>query len=652
MNKLLHIILLLTILQSESLSYAAIPDSLYVQINSTDERIAIKALKTLVKTQIDSLPDECLYYARKAHHLAIIIDDDWEIASTNFHIGSCFDHKSVYDSAMYYYEIAKTGFQTLNDEERLVECLNNLGVIYKAEGNYTKALDYQLQALPIRLRLGKQQDICQTYNNLGNLYATTGDTSKAISIFIKGKEIADETNDTLANIFIGTNLSNLLVSQKQYDKAKPVLKQILETSQKKKHIPIEITALNLLAQIEESQNRDKEAFEMASQSLQKARKNNYLKGIIVPLHVIGNYYKKKRDFQKSLEYYLNALNISKELKLYEYQYLMNKSISEIYVLTQQHEKALLHYKRYTVLKDSIFNLENKQQLASIQSKYELEAAENEKVLLEEKIEKQKQYKDFSYVIGGLLLLIIFMLIGLIYNHKRAKKHLIELNEQNNRMFSLISHDLRGPIGNIKSIFKLIDDGDIDNPDEIKSIISESKEIVDSSYDLLENLLNWVRSQTGRITTHPQQIVIAPLVHEILKIFDSSVTDKNLRVSNQTDESHKVFADLEMTKSILRNLISNAIKFTHPDGEISIRSRIQGGYIIVTISDSGMGMDKNTIRKILDDKITSSRKGTHDEKGSGIGLRICRDFVKRNGGKMEIESEIGKGSHFSFSLPVG
>ena len=217
-------------------------------------------------------------------------------------------------------------------------------------------------------------------------------------------------------------------------------------------------------------------------------------------------------------------------------------------------------------------------------------------------------------------------------------------------FPLISHDLKGPVGNIKDIFDLIVREEISDPEEIKSIISDSQQIVDSSYYLLENLLNWVCSQTGRITVYPQQITALPLVNEILRIFNGSVSQKKLRIKNLVNKDYKVYADMEMTKSILRNLISNAIKFTPQEGEISISSRQENGNIYLTISDSGTGMDKSTIRKILNDSITFSQKGTQNEKGSGIGLRICRDFLKRNKGKLEIESEVGKGSQFSISLP--
>ena len=178
----MYIISLLIVFQHSLPLQANTPDSLYIQMKSVDKHVAIKVLKTFVKLHIDSLQNECLDYAREAHQLALKIDDDWEIASTDFFIGLCFDYMNQFDSAQYYYELSMKGYQAVNDESGAVDCMNNLGVIHKLRGDYVRALDYQLQALPIRQKLGNTQDICQTYNNLGNLFSATYDTIKAISL--------------------------------------------------------------------------------------------------------------------------------------------------------------------------------------------------------------------------------------------------------------------------------------------------------------------------------------------------------------------------------------------------------------------------------------------------------------------------------------
>jgi signal transduction histidine kinase len=281
----------------------------------------------------------------------------------------------------------------------------------------------------------------------------------------------------------------------------------------------------------------------------------------------------------------------------------------------------------------------------------LENKEKENVLLEQEFEKQKQHQSFTYILIILLLLIIAMLAGLGFEHRKAQKYLTELNEQKDRMFTLISHDLRGPIGSVKSIFDLIKQENIQDPNELRTIIGESSEIVDNSYNLLENLLNWVRSQTGRLNVNPEPILLAEIVDHTLKLFATHIRDKKLQITTQIDEDHAAFADREMIKSVVRNLLSNAIKFTFPEGVITISTVQTANLVQLTVKDSGEGMHAETIRKILENKNTSSKSGTKNEKGTGIGLRICHEFIEKNKGRLEIKSKPGKGASFRVSLPT-
>jgi signal transduction histidine kinase len=641
----------LLIFQVDTHLLAATPDSLYVQINSSDKKVALQALNALVSLQVDSLPGECMDYARHAQQLAKKLNDNKEIANADFSLALCFDQMTQLDSALYYYNKALKEFQTTQDKEKIVGCLNNLGILYKRQGNYAKALDLQLEGLSIRKQLGNQREICQAYNNLGNLYLTIRDTAQAIQSYMNGKEIAEKLNDSIANIYIGLNLGRMMAGQKQYEKAKSILQEVLKLSQEKRSIIGKVSSMNLLSYIEQANKNDEGAFRLADEALQISLKYDYMQGLINSYEILGEYYKRKEKYQQSLDYYLKALDICDKRNFRDKRHDLHKGISEVYEFMQLPGKALYHFKEYSVLKDSIYNRENDQQLASIQHKHELENKENEKMLLEEKYKKQQQQQAFTLLLVFLLLLIITMLVVLIYKHRQARKYLIELNEQKDRMFSLISHDLRGPIGGIKALFDLILDNEDITPNEMKNIITESKEVIDSTYNLLENLLNWGRSQAGRIVVHPQYMAIAPLASQSLKLFSPSVQKKNIRVINTVDEKHQVYADKAMIEAVIRNLISNAVKFTYPKGEISISSQEEGHQIILTVSDSGTGMNKDTIREIFEDKLTSSKKGTFDEGGAGIGLRICHDFVLRNNGRLTIESEVGKGSRFSVILPV-
>lgn len=629
---------------------AAIPDSLSVQISSNDKRVAIRALRTLVSLQVDSLANTCLDYAKKARQLASELDDGQLIASSDFSVASCFEHLNQADSALSYYDKALAGFQINQDIKGTIDCLNNISVIYKRQGNYPKALDLQLEGLALRKQLGDQRELCKAYNNLGNLYLAIRDTAQAIDSYAKGKEIAEKSADSTAGIYLGLNLSRLFATQKQYEKARPILLRILKLSREQNMIIGSVSALNLLSFIEQSCQNHEESFRLAQEAVRISRGHDYIPGLIDSYDILGEYYKQKKDYRQSLDHYLEALKIVDEHDFKEKKYGLLLNLSGIYEIMQMPEKALSHYKAYAALKDSIYNQDNDQQLAFIQYKHELESKEKEKLFLEEKYEKQQQQQAFTFLLVVLLLFIIVMLGILIYKHKLARKYLLELNEQKDRMFSLISHDLRGPIGNIRNIFEVIGKEDLP-PEEIKAILAESKEVIDHSYQVLENLLYWVRSQTGRMHVHPEEVTMAPLVSQCLKLFSPMIRQKKIQVDNKISNDHQVYSDKEMIEAVIRNLISNAVKFSFPNGQVSIDSMEEGNQLILTVSDSGTGMNKETISMIMKNKLTSSKKGTFNEKGTGIGLRICHDFILRNKGKLSIESEVGKGSRFSVRLPV-
>ncbi len=651
MNQLFRLsVLFLLLVQFKICFPAGIPDSLYVQTQSNDKRVAIRALRALVFLQVDSLEDISMKNARKASRLAHELNDNKLIASTDFSLALCYEQMNRTDSALYYYEKALKQFRHLDEKKDIIDCLNNMSVFYKRQGDYPKALDLQLEALPLRQQLGDKRLICQAYNNLGNLYLSIQDSSKAIDSYHKGTELAEKSKDTLAAIYLGLNLGRLYTAQEQYGKAESILEKVMAFSKEQKMFVGEITVLNLLSHIELQRMNDQESFELVTKALQLSKRHQYTVGMIDAYNILGDYYKQKKQYRQSLDYYLEALGIINKKDFKQNRYELHRNISEIYELMRLPAEALAHYKEYIILKDSIYNQENDSKLASIQYKHELESKEKEKTLLEEKYKKQQLRQAFILLLVLLLVLIIILFSILLWKHRQAKKYLQELNEQKDRMFSLISHDLKGPIGTIKALFELLQPEELSRK-EMETIMNEAKNAIDNSYNLLENLLYWARSQTGRMSINPCPLPVIPMVNQCLKLFAPAIENKNISINNKVDPEHQVYADKEMIEAVIRNLISNAIKFSYRNGEISIESKKEDHHLRIVVSDSGTGMTPDTVRMIMKNKLTTSRDGTFSERGSGIGLRICRDFIYRNKGRLIIDSENGKGTQVSVILPL-
>jgi len=231
----------------------------------------------------------------------------------------------------------------------------------------------------------------------------------------------------------------------------------------------------------------------------------------------------------------------------------------------------------------------------------------------------------------------------------------ELNESNaskDKFFSIIAHDLKNPFNAIIGLSGLMDEeiksGDHAETEKYAELINTSAV---QTLKLLENLLEWANSQRGKIAFSPAQINLRELIDEEFSLLKDMSSSKNIELRRDITENFTIFADKNMFKTILRNLISNAIKFTHKNGKVEVKAMIIKNGVELAVSDSGIGMTNETISKLFRIDANLSTRGTENEKGTGLGLILCKEFVEKHGGKIWVESEDGKGSIFRFILPL-
>ena len=241
----------------------------------------------------------------------------------------------------------------------------------------------------------------------------------------------------------------------------------------------------------------------------------------------------------------------------------------------------------------------------------------------------------------------------------ARRIIEEKNEElrktiagRDKMYSVIAHDLRSPMASMKmlliTIMMSVEKDKID-PD-IFDMLEMSNKTSEEVFSLLDNLLKWTKSQLGKLTVIPQKLDISGLADGVVEVMNSVAEVKHIKLIRTDHESFFVYVDIEMIKSILRNLISNAVKFSNPDSEIKVGIKAEDGKVIVSVTDSGKGIKKEDQHKLLKDSTHFTTYGTNSEEGSGLGLLLCRDFARKNGGELWFESEENLGSVFSFSLP--
>ena len=234
-----------------------------------------------------------------------------------------------------------------------------------------------------------------------------------------------------------------------------------------------------------------------------------------------------------------------------------------------------------------------------------------------------------------------------------KRKLIELGNTKDRFFSIIGHDLRSPISSIFSLASLLEeDFDSVSGEDLRRYVSMLKDSSKGVLNLLETLLNWARLERGAMPFRPEPLEVQELVNGNLALFQLQAEQKGIRIENKISSELSVYTDIQMFQTILRNLVSNALKFTWPGGVITVSaSETEDGFIRFSVRDTGKGMGPGELEQLFRMEKTTRSFGTSGEKGAGLGLIVCRGMVERNGGTIYAESEPEKGSTFHFTLPL-
>jgi signal transduction histidine kinase len=230
--------------------------------------------------------------------------------------------------------------------------------------------------------------------------------------------------------------------------------------------------------------------------------------------------------------------------------------------------------------------------------------------------------------------------------------LLKLNSDKDLFISLLAHELRSPFTALLGISDLL----IENVrtysiEEIESLLKHIKDASKETFALLEDLLKWTRTQSGKIPFKPQMLNFASICKNILETLNNNAYAKNITIKCSPSDHISVFADKDMLKTVMRNLVSNALKFTKNGGSIIIYAEENSGFVVISVLDNGIGIKPEKLSNLFDISLRQTTKGTEEESGTGLGLILCKEFIEINGGKIWVNSEYGKGSDFKFTLPV-
>jgi two-component system sensor histidine kinase/response regulator len=391
-----------------------------------------------------------------------------------------------------------------------------------------------------------------------------------------------------------------------------------------------------------------------------------------------------------IQYYQAALNAYKLDRYDKSNALLRKSFTFLHeigglgtlikahhlqalIFARQHktDSAVAEFKLEGMLKDSLYNSESSGKFQEMQSEYEL--LQKDKAILDLQQSRAKQQMVTIGLLVGIILLLalIFVLWRLRIIQKRTNEtlssrnlaieqqkeemqaqaeKLFELNQLKSKLFSVISHDLRGPISNLHALLSLLTTKAM-TAEEFISISQKLKTNLNVTQRTLENLLNWSLSQMDGIKTETKRFDVRAVIDEVCHLMTEIAERKQLRFETSESAATTVMADLNQVQLILRNLIHNAIKFSKQNSAIHVVTSTNATHCCIQVEDHGIGMTPEETEMLQDRPHHFTKVGTHEEKGTGLGLLLCKEFVKRNGGELQIQSRPGNGTSVSFTIPL-
>lgn len=712
MRKTVLIALFLVGLVFHSSSQNTLPDSVSNIVNSPHENIhtRFKALINYASRESVTNPDVAIYFLDSANRFAAGSANDSLISASMEARANYYLKRAVPDSAIYYYKKALS----IPDISPKLKTYTELGfaeALYRG-GRFDSALVLIENSIDYGEQTNDTIVLLKAYSNGGMIFSRMGDYASAINYLKKSIEL-NKSEDKKLRVISHIRLGVVYFALNDYARAMLHYRKALSFKIPVSDRGVHSSIYNNIARIHEEEASYDSAIYYYSKSVAAIKRSNADFRLPVAYLNMGNVFSKQENYEKSLEYYKMVYESEAAKKQPELMTAILVNLGNIYLETGNYDTAAYYLERgrkhaskynylnflynafqvsarldsargyylgsmayrdsMLTLQDSMWNDKLNSRMAAIEAENNVEQTKRANELLQKR-DLANQNKIFYQrlalfaVLGLSLAILIFFTV--VYRSKQKLQKLNDmlqeknqqiqekniqlqtLNKTKDKFFSIVAHDLKGPFGTLLALLEELEfDYDAFNEKERKEIIANLHMSGQRTYNLLLNLLEWSRSQRDMITNKPSEINMYDKVEEIRGVLDSRAQSKKIEIVNQLDRNEaKVKADPEMVATIFINLINNAIKFSHPDSEVRIESREKDPYIQVSVIDQGIGIPEELMQNLFEINNEAQRIGTQRERGTGLGLVLCHDFITEIGGRILVSSEPGKGSKFSVQLP--
>ena len=590
-----------------------------------------------------------------------------------------------------------------------------LGYVRFYRDELDEALPYFQKQRDLLIRNADPVDVSLAYMNIGNTYSGMTRYDLGIQNYLKAASLLpDDPEYDIDRAYLNYNLSNTLMDFEDFTNAEKYLEIANEFARKNEIKDLYPSIFNMTAELALQSNNAGKALAITDSSLKYSRQNNDLieeiyatelrarakirlgnnedaiklqKESLRMCKIYGDPYLTVVGLAYMAEILMESDELEKALTYAEEAYLMKddqhsligkKKATKVYALVLgrlgRHEQQVKYYEEYMVYQDSIHHSNLNESILEAQNKTysENNALLRESTALQQTVIKRNKLIRLILVVALLLAVILVTVIGFMNRRRKAvniqlvknqsmldeKKQALEianqqledLNQGKDKLLSILTHDIKQPFNQTLGVLELLDVYTEDN-EELHAVLKQVRESVKNDKKNVENLLIWSKSQFVKITPHPTEVDCSEVTFKVINELKTTIQEKKIDVNLDISKECKLLADPYHFEIILRNLITNAIKFSHLGGKLDISSESNKEKMEIKIQDDGIGMSESELSKLFDQNKHFSKNGTLNEAGTGLGMLVVYDFVKENKGEIEVESTPDQGSTFRLRFPA-
>ena len=615
-------------------------------------------------------------YADQATDLSTKLNKDWARGKLFFRLAFLETLEGDYSEALKYDLQCINLYSENKDSIRLARALNDVGTDYRDLGQYGEGYFYLTQSYRIVRNHGNVPNhedslvMAIALHNIGTVFTELGQFESSLRYLQASANMSSLLHDIEGPPYTFDELGELYRRKNDLGQSEKYLLAALKESHKLKiRILIPRIQSHLASLYLDKKDFAKSLMYYDSMMGQQTNINNRF-GLAQCDLGKGMVMSRSGDFETAQKFYIKSLAAAKKLNARNLALSCYKELASLYEVKRDFETSLHFLKQHDALRDTIFSEATMEKLFQNQVRFETENKDTEIAALSQdrtrqtyEIKRQELISNILAIVVALTVILLFTVYRSGQRRKRINRLLLEhqeeikkrsieleqLNQVKDKFFSIISHDLRSPMNALAGTLELLEQKHI-SQDEFAELSKSLKTQFNHTRALINNLLNWTLLQMDKLTIQSEKVFVHAKVEESFSAL-GNLYPKNIKMENLVNKKITAFADPNIINLVLRNLILNSIKFTESGGRIWISAVEKDTEIIVSVSDNGIGIKPEVKEMLFENTSGYSTRGTANEKGTGLGLILCKEFVEKNGGRIWLESEMGKGTTFYFTLPA-